>query len=74
MPARDLTWVKLQSINILHSDPSGLLRYEQENFWHEANLKPCDQNLHILEHRDCYKVAMEADDHTLYLMAQSSQS
>jgi hypothetical protein len=38
------------------------------------HLKPHDSNLNKLEYKDCYKVAEEDKDHTLYLMVPSQQT
>jgi hypothetical protein len=38
------------------------------------HLKPYNKNLHILKNRDCYKVAIEANNHSLYIMVPSLQT
>jgi hypothetical protein len=37
-------------------------------------LKPYNKNLRTLENSDCYKVAVEADDYSLYIMVPSPQT
>ncbi|KAF8852804.1 hypothetical protein BDZ45DRAFT_763049 [Acephala macrosclerotiorum] len=57
------------------------LDYERENAENSAILDRNTKMIHLksihlrmLESGDCYKVAMKADNHTLYLMAPSPQS
>jgi len=38
------------------------------------HLRPYNSNLKILQCEDCYTVAKEAEDHTLFLMAPSPQT
>ncbi len=55
-------------------DPHDIVGRKLRRIWQQAHLKPHDKNLRTLEYGDCYKVAVEADDHTLYLMVPSPQT
>lgn len=73
-PAKDWSWVEVQSMDVPIGDPHNIVERKMKRIWQQAHLKPHDKNLRTLEYRDCYKVAVEADDHTLYLMAPSPQT
>lgn len=73
-PAEDWSWVDVQLMDVPISDPQDIVGRTLRRIWQEAHLKPYDRNLRILEYSDCYKVAVEADDHTLYLMVPSPQT
>jgi hypothetical protein len=61
-------------MDVLISDPQDIVRRTLRRIWQEAYLKPHNKNLRTLEYSDCYKVAAEANNHTLYLMVLSLQT
>jgi hypothetical protein len=73
-PAKDWRWIDVQQMDVPIGDPHDIVRRKLRLIWQEAHLKPHDKNLRTLEYGDCYKVAAEADDHTLYLMVPSPQT
>lgn len=73
-PAEAWSWVDVQLMDVPIGDPQDIVGRTLRRIWQEAHLKPHDKNLRTLEYSDCYKVAVEADDHTLYLMVPSPQT
>jgi hypothetical protein len=73
-PAEAWEWVEVQSMDVPIGDPQDIVVRRLRRIWQQAHLKPHDKNLRTLEYGDCYRVATEADDHTLYLMAPSPQT
>jgi hypothetical protein len=73
-PAEAWEWEEVQPMNVPIGDPQDIVVRKLSWIWQQAHLKPHDKNLRTLEYGDCYKVATEADDHTLYLMAPSPQT
>ena len=53
------------------SDPYDRVGHKMKRVWREIYLKPHDKNLRILENSDYYKVAVKADDHSLYMIVPS---
>ncbi|KAG9240847.1 hypothetical protein BJ878DRAFT_483468 [Calycina marina] len=72
-PAEDWSWVDVQLMDVPIGDPQDIVERTLRRLWQEVHLKPHDKNLRTLEYGDCYKVTVEADDHTLYLMVPSPQ-
>ena len=56
------------------NDPQDLVEQKMRWCWQKIHLKPHDSNLNRLEYRDCYRAAIEDENHTLYLMAESAQT
>ena len=73
-PAEAWEWVEVQSMDVPIGDPQDMVARRLRWIWQQTHLKPHDKNLRTLEYGDCYRVAAEADDHTLYLMAPSPQT
>ena len=73
-PAKDWKWEVVHQMDVPIGDPHDIVGHKIRQVWHEMHLKPHDKNLRILENRDCYKVAVEADDHTLYMIVPSPQT
>ena len=73
-PAKDRKWKVVHRMDVPIGDPHNIVGRKMKWVWREKHLKPHDKNLRTLEYGDCYKVAAEADDHTLYLMAPSAQT
>jgi hypothetical protein len=73
-PAKGWEWVDLEPMEIPIGDPHNLVGQNMRQYWQLMHLKPHDSNLNKLEFEDCYKVAEEDEDHTLYLMVPSQQT
>ena len=73
-PAKDWKWKVVQRMDIPIGDPHDRVGHKMKRVWREMHLKPHDKNLRTLENSDCYKVAVEADDHSLYMMVPSPQT
>jgi hypothetical protein len=73
-PAKDWKWEVVHRMDVPIGDPHDIVGHKIRRVWREMHLKPHDKNLRILENGDCYKVAAEAADHTLYLMVPSPQT
>ncbi|KAH7364008.1 hypothetical protein BKA65DRAFT_532668 [Rhexocercosporidium sp. MPI-PUGE-AT-0058] len=73
-PAEAWEWQEIDSIDVHFGDPQGIVLWKMRQIWKEAHLKPHDKTLRVLDFGDCYKVAADDDDHTLYMMAPSSQT
>jgi hypothetical protein len=47
------------------------VRHKIRRVWHKMYLKPYNKNLYTLENSDCYKVAIKADNYSLYIIVPS---
>jgi len=73
-PAKDWKWEVVHRMDVPIGDPHDRVGHKMKRVWREMHLKPHDKNLRTLENSDCYKVAVEADDHSLYMMVPSPQT
>jgi hypothetical protein len=73
-PAKDWKWEVVHRMDVPIGDPHDIVGHKMQRVWREMHLKPHDKNLRTLENSDCYKVAVEADDHSLYMMVPSPQT
>jgi hypothetical protein len=67
-PAKDLPCDRLVSIEVPIGDPQKVVRNRMILLHEKENLLPHDGMGRIVNNEDCYKVAMDADDHTLYMI------
>jgi hypothetical protein len=73
-PAKDWVWEDMQQMEVPIDDPQDLVGQKMSSCWQKIRLKPHDSNLNRLEYGDCYRAAIEDENHTLYLMAESAQT
>jgi hypothetical protein len=73
-PAKDWTWAVVSSVEVPIGDPHGLVEQKMARCWRQMYLKPHDSDLKVLAFKDCYQVAKDAEDHSLYMMALSPQT
>ncbi|OAF56685.1 hypothetical protein VC83_07154 [Pseudogymnoascus destructans] len=68
-PAKDLPFDQLDSIVVPTEDPQNVVR-EKMLLYKEEGLLPHNGMGRKVNEEDCYAVAMEADDHTLYMIEE----
>ncbi|KAL5344433.1 hypothetical protein ACLOAV_010693 [Pseudogymnoascus australis] len=69
-PAKDLQCIKLDLIEVPTGDPQEVIK-NRMIFLHETEeLLPHDSIGRTLSNKDCYEVAINADDHTLYMIKE----
>jgi hypothetical protein len=73
-PAKDWTWAVVSSMEVPIGDPQGLVERKMGRCWQQMHLKPHDSDLKVLAIKDCYQVAKDAEDHSLYMMEPSPQT
>jgi hypothetical protein len=61
-------------VDVPVGDPQDIIGREMRQIWQQMHLKPFDRNFRILEYGDCYRVAVKANDHALYLLPPSPQT
>ncbi|KAH8674847.1 hypothetical protein BGZ60DRAFT_526787 [Tricladium varicosporioides] len=66
--AKDCIWKDVASIGVPIGDPQDEVGRRLRWIWNQQRLMPHDKSLRTINIEDCYKVGVEADDHTLYLM------
>lgn len=61
-------WRAAEDLDVPLNDPHDIVGRKMQQLWLEYNLKPHDSSLRALEDADCYKVAFNSPEHSLYLM------
>ena len=69
-PAKDLPCGHLDSIVVPTGDPQNVVRNRMILLHEEEGLLPHNGMSRRVNNEDCYTVAMEADDHTLYMIQE----
>jgi hypothetical protein len=64
----EMEWEDYPPIEVSTKDPHGNVMVRMRSLFRTARLRPYNRDLRALTYQDCYKVAQDDDDHTLYLM------
>lgn len=67
-PAKHWEWRDVTTLEVPINDPQRIVERRMRMFWEQRKWKPYNSNLRTLAFEDCYREAMNDEDHTLYMM------